>query len=252
MVEPGDRVAAGDILAVLDNPEQFLELNKLKLNIQRGELRSRILKRDDKLAEYQAERERVAALELQLREKTNEVDSLIVRAPSDGVVIGRRLAMLVGTYLAKGDEILAIGEEHGKELRVSVAQHDVQWFSAHVGQPLRIWLGDGRRLSATLAKLEPQASAIPPHDALGANCGGPLPVLERRAGEGKKESVHHEFLTPRFTGIVPLDSGAAGEVFSGQLGEVSFRAATESFGGHLLMLSGRWLQAKLDHLTRKV
>jgi putative peptide zinc metalloprotease protein len=251
LVQAGDRVESGQTLAMLDNPEQSLKLRELELNIERAELKSRKLKREGKLAEYQAEQDQVEALELKLREKKEEVEALTVRAPRSGIVMGRQLATLRGMYLAKGDEILSIGEEQRKELQVSLAQHDVQFFSAQVGRPLRISLGDGQMFSGKLDNLEPQASVDPPHAAFGANCGGPIPVVERRAGEGADEHISHEFLAPRFTGTVPLDASAASQVFSGQLGEVSFRTGEESFGGHFVTLGHRWLKSQLELLTKK-
>jgi putative peptide zinc metalloprotease protein len=249
LVRPGDHVAEGQTLAVLENPEQSLQRQELELSIERSELRARMLKREGKLAEYQAEHDRVASLELKLAEKAHEVEALVVRAPQPGVVIGRGLPLLLGTYVAKGDELLAIAQESGKELRISVAQHDVQLFSRQVGATLRVLLGDGQILFGTLTRLEPHASPVPPHQALGANCGGPLPVVERRNGERNKESVSHEFLTPRISGTISLASNDARHVFSGQVGEASFHASDESFGQHVVAVGRRWLKTKLDPLT---
>jgi putative peptide zinc metalloprotease protein len=251
-VQPGDSVAKGDVLAILSNPQLTWELRDLELQIERSETRARMLKREDKLAEEQAEEEKIESLELQYAEKAVEVDALVVRAGQDGVVMGRGLAALVGTYLAKGDEILAIGLEQHKELRLSIAQRDVERFGHRLGDIVKIELGGGQSLVGTLVKLEPQASTIPPHAALGANCGGPLPVAERRQkDESRKQHISHEFLAPRFTGIVPLQPGAARKLYSGQVGEVSFRTYEESFGEHLVVLGQLWLKSKLDLLTGK-
>jgi putative peptide zinc metalloprotease protein len=252
LVMPGQMVRTGAELIRLDNPDLVRQLRELELSIERSDLKSRMLKREGKLAENQAERELIASLQLQHAEKSAEVAALTVRATRDGIVMGRHLAALPGTYLAKGDEILAIGEPDKKELLVSVAQQDVQWFNRRVGLELRIALGASGFLSGTLDRMEPQASTVPPHAALGADCGGPLPVAERRdRDDGQQERIHHELLTPRFVGVVPLAPLAAERHLSGQLGEVSFRAYQESFGEHLLLLAHRWLTAKLELLTRE-
>jgi putative peptide zinc metalloprotease protein len=250
-VRPGDHVRAGDLLATLENPQLETQLRELELNIERCELKARMLKTEGKLAESQAEREQVAAFELQRAEKAAEVHALTMRASQDGIVMGRRLLMLPGTYLARGDELLAIGREPDKELRISVAQQDVQPFGSRVGSEVDIFLEDGRRFSGRLDRLEPQASTRPPHEALGANHGGPIPVAQRRErGDGTSDQLVHEFVTPRFTGNVPLAPAAASELLAGQLGQVSFRTYHESFGEHLVRLLHRWFQARLESLTR--
>jgi hypothetical protein len=74
-------------------------------------------------------------------------------------------------------------------------------------------------------------------------------VTERRVKEGGDQRVNYEFVAPRLIGLMPL--AASGEhLMSGQIGTVSFRDRSETFGGHLVSAGRRWLAAQLDLLTR--
>ena len=122
---------------------------------------------------------------------------------ASGIIVSRQPESLLGKYLAEGSEVVLLGDENRKELRVAVDQDDSDSFFAQVGKPVWIRAG-GNVFLNTLSQIEPRASLEPLHPALAATKGGPLPV-QRKANESpdkKDESgpESYELLTPQFTG----------------------------------------------------
>ena len=76
------------------------------------------MKQREELAAFQAEEKELDALRKQHDEQSAEVELLLVRAPIDGTIILRDPDALLGTYASAGTEIVSIGDEQNKELRL--------------------------------------------------------------------------------------------------------------------------------------
>ena len=70
----------------------------MKLAVEQCAIRLRILHHDWKLAQYQAEQEKMRSLLKQQSELEQEVAGLHVKSPRAGQVIARNLEDLVGQY----------------------------------------------------------------------------------------------------------------------------------------------------------
>lgn len=244
LVESGQHVAAGQALIVVNNPEISAELADLKLAITQATIQCRVLQENQKLAAYQAEVERLAALGQQLAEKQLEVDNLIVRAPAAGTLVAKNLESLVGTYLAAGTELGAIGDQNDKNLRVSIAQDDLQGFKDRVGELVSVVVPHAPTIRGRLREVDPRASARPSHLAFCAANHGPIAV--RRSVESQDDESAAEgsleYLAPRFVGIVDLAAADQKALACGQLGTVSCRPFRETVGRHLVATVGDWLE----------
>lgn len=244
-VQSGQPVEADQLLVTLENRELAHELTELELEVRQSEIRGRKHEQKGELAAEQAEAKKRESLLKQLAEKQQQVQHLEVRAPSAGKVVGRDLDALAGTYLEVGDEILSIGDERKKELRVSVAQADLKMFSQRIGQSLRVSLPQQPLWESRLEKVIPRATLTPPHPALAAVNGGPLPVKNTRSKTDGVSKDSLQLFTPRFTGIVELDGAASAQLRAGQTGHVSYRPCDQSIGDYFYQAVSTWVRKRL-------
>jgi putative peptide zinc metalloprotease protein len=247
-VHSGQAVNAGQIIAVLVNDELEYELADLKRKIAISELNLRTFQHKDDLAELKAEEQKLDALEKRRTEKIEQLARLVVRAPAAGIIISRQPESLVGKYLSKGSEVVLLGNEQFKEIRLSVDENDADAFFAQVGLPVWIRAG-GCVLSNPLSEIEPRANLEPLHPALAATKGGPLPVQHKAkdAQEKKDESGEdsYELLDPQFTGDVILSPDQSLLLATGQRVQVSFSPQGQSFGDYLFTRFQRWCRDKV-------
>jgi putative peptide zinc metalloprotease protein len=250
-VVPGEVVAEGQPLVQLENEELVAELADLHLAQQQSQLKLRAHEKKVHLAAHQAEQENLKALETKCREKQAQVEQLVLRAPCDGTIIGRNLDTWLGQYTKVGTELLCIGIESKLELRLSIAQENVDAFAARVEESIRVRLPGTRAFSCPLTRVNPGATIDLQYPSLAAANGGPLPV---RAKDGastgkdklKNTAVEFELLSPRFTGIMSPSAEQSRSLHAGQLGLATIRPFDESLGKHLLRVAMRWSEKKLN------
>jgi putative peptide zinc metalloprotease protein len=249
-VEPGQVVSRGTLLAVLARPEIEVKLAELDLAIQKSLLKSRIHHNDHELDKYLVEERNRVALEEQRDELAKQVHRLKLRAPTAGRVVGRQLDALVGRYLEAGETLLTLGREESKELQVSVSQEDVDLLLDRIGELPRVRIKGqpGRVRQGTLARINPRATTVLPHDALAAPAGGPLavksvPKTEETAGD---KADHFELLAPRFTAVVELSREDALQLRAGELALVRVASADATIGRYLFGTIRTWWRRKLE------
>lgn len=241
LVAPGDTVAAGDVIAKLENVNLRDELRLVELAIDESDLRSRLTRQRGEMAAHQAEQDKLVALKTQYEAKAKQIDGLIVRAPATGQVVGRTLPLLLDSYLQEGDEVCRIGKESEKEIQLSIHQDDLQAFQARIGASVAI-RGSSGVLYADLTSITPRATDQPTHPALCSSHGGPLPV---RADHSKNSSEGVRLLEPHFVGHVTLPIAESEQLRAGQLCTISIRTPEDTLGH---VLAGRvydWFATKL-------
>lgn len=237
-------VTEGDVLAVLVNDEIGLELAELELDIEDSRQLCRTHQNKRHLADYQAEVKRRESLAKQRRQKQGEVDQLTVRSPISGRIIGRNLDVLRNTYIRQGAEIFSIGHKQAMEVRISVAQVDLETFTRHIAKPVMVRLSGVSRFSSPLVKVSPRASTEPFHAALCAPNGGPLAVRRERENDDASANESFELLVPRFSAVVGLDDQNCSDLHAGQCGTASFWDGSDTMGRHLHNVLSRWIRAK--------
>ncbi|NIL98010.1 MAG: HlyD family efflux transporter periplasmic adaptor subunit, partial [Planctomycetales bacterium] len=250
-VQDGQHVAAGDILVSLENKDLQIAVADLDLAIEKARLQSFVHQNRHELAAYQSTRKKIKSLRQQKAEREAQVRQLTIRAPAAGTVVRRQLDRLLGTYLQQGDEILSIGNGQQKEVRLSVAQEDVDLFQAAVGKAVRIRVPGNDTILAPLTSLEPRATRQPPHVSLCATHGGPLVVQHKEpATEDDTHGDTVELFAPRFKGTVTLGTEQGVQLFSGQRAIVQLTDRHTSIGGHLYRSFQQWLTRKIDAARR--
>jgi putative peptide zinc metalloprotease protein len=170
----------------------------------------------------------------------------MIRAPHAGTIVRRDLNLLLGTYLKEGDDIVSLGDQSKKELRLSISQDDLDVFTQRVGQPIRIDIPRHPPWHAVLEKVIPRATIEPSHPALTTVNGGSLPVKPASKDDEEDSTPEAlEFLTPRFTAIVALKPSKSSELHAGQVGRASYRPCTDTIFQHLHISLSRWIRERL-------
>jgi putative peptide zinc metalloprotease protein len=243
-VQSGESVEEGQLLVTLENREWVRRVADLELRIKQSEIQGRVHEQKGERAEQQAEAENRDSLYKQLAERRAQVEMLTVRAPHEGTIVRRDLKMLLATYVKEGADILSLGDQSKKELRLSISQDDLDVFTQRVGQPVRIDIPRHPLWKARLEKVIPRASLEPTHPAMTTINGGSLAVkpVEKKSGETEA----FEFLAPRFTAIVALSPTMSGQLHAGQIGSVSYRPCSDSIIVHFYNTASRWIRTRLS------
>ncbi len=244
-VVDGQQVQAGEVLLELHNDELQYELESLKTSLAAKEALER-----GAIDEHNPAGAQVAASELQaekdrLAEVERQCAALTVRAPIAGRVVARDLDAREGTYVSAGEPLLAVGNEHEKELIVSVCQNELPAVTSRVEAPVWFRVGAEPAQSGVLKRIDPRARRDLPHPAFAATTGGPLAV---RVQEDQNGQSRLELLEPAFQGVVRLDATASRAVSSGQQAHVVIGARSEAIGIYLYTLASNWLVKKLEML----
>ncbi|MGA8145814.1 MAG: efflux RND transporter periplasmic adaptor subunit [Candidatus Acidiferrales bacterium] len=124
LVHQGDKVNAGQLIAILENPEIQADARvaSLELAVASSNLR---LTQDDPASgkSAQASRERIR-LQKELVIANRNLDALQIRAPFDGTVNTPEIDQRVGVFLAAGDEFCRISDRETMKARILVPDRD--------------------------------------------------------------------------------------------------------------------------------
>ncbi len=253
-VQSGQWVAAGDVIAELQNDDLELERAGLTAAVEQARIKTRIAFQNDDLNKYQIEIANRQALEKKLAEAQQQIARLTIRATEPGQVIARNLTNLQGKYLHAGEQLAVIGG-HSKQLVIAVAQDDLDACGAPgaAAVDVRIRGESGGWQAAGELKVEPRASLQPPHEALSARVGGPLVVKQTSvaatASEDRKLSF--ELIRPVFTAVVPLSGELATNAHAGEWADVRFQAESQTVAARLFQRVTGWFREQVAHAQHR-
>jgi len=229
-VKDGDRVTAGERLIQLRNEAIEIELARLTTAAARAEQEIIGHLRRGQTTEVALVRSELEAFQKQLAELRQQVQQLEVRAPAAGNCVSRRLASLAGSYVQAGEQLLEIGSDDAKRLRVSLSQSDVQGWDNLQQKLVRARAEGGESLTCRFNRMAPRASDELPYESLSAHCGGPLTTM--RDDQGKWKLVE-----PRFDAVIELDARQSRSLYCGQHVYVFLGPGNHSLGGFLAKLA---------------
>ncbi len=135
-VRQGQEVKAGQLLAVLQNPE--IEAEARKTTIELTLASSNLRENQDQPASgksAQSARERIR-LQKELAVATSNLDALQIRAPFDGIVTTSEIRQRVGQFLAAGEEFCRLSDARTMKARIFVSDRDLNDIRA--GAPVRV------------------------------------------------------------------------------------------------------------------
>ena len=237
-VQDGQQVAAGELLAELRNDELELELRDLELEAVQAELLHRVAMKERDAGRAQIALRNQQAVAERLQELRAKHAHLRITAAVTGHVVCGDLQHLLASYVTEGTELLTIGDERWKELRLSIAHDEVTEILPLVGQQVRFRLDASGLHQGTLTQVEPRASRQLPHPAMSAAAGGPLAVEEDSAGSAAQRT---QLVTPRFPAVVTITPGVGDVIACGDRGYALLGRYDESVGTHLWRRMTQWI-----------
>jgi putative peptide zinc metalloprotease protein len=207
LVKNGDYAKENQILIKLKNKELLNELHDLELQLNIHSLKQQQYMNDELISAVQLEQEKIKELNQKLLEIKRQVTELTIKAPINGYVIAKNLYNLLGVFLKTGSEILSLTKQQELEIKLSIPQHEIDFFRAAINKPVTIYLDrqPNSAIIATLDKVNPAATQEIQHPALTALTGGRLNVQAKPASENKNKDSNYQYLKPRFKGIIKLN-----------------------------------------------
>ena len=174
LIEVGQRVSKGEVLAVLDDTDyrlaeeaahqQLLAARAKALQAESDRKRLQALKTDGSVSESDDEHAQSGAITSQataeaetrqLELARNRLNYTVLRASQSGVVTAVRFE--VGQVVAEGQPVISIADEGEPEVVVDIPEDDLGWFkSAHFTASLAS--EPGKTFEVALRELAPQAA----------------------------------------------------------------------------------------------
>jgi multidrug resistance efflux pump len=155
--EPGDLVAVGQTLALMDGREIQWELGTLNAELKRAEKNHDTALAAHETAQAQMARLEAERLRLKIRLLEERLGNLEIKSPIAGIVIGGDPKESAGARLTMGQTILEVGPLDEMAVELSIPEEDI----AHVqlGQQVRFRLTAHplRTYDGTIDRIHPRA-----------------------------------------------------------------------------------------------
>ncbi len=159
-VEPGDEVAAGQVLAHLDGEEIRWELSGATAEVDRA-----AKERDGHLADKEINAAQVSRLEMArmtakatvLRQRSEQLE---IRSPVDGVVISGDLRKTVGAPLSTGQTLFEIAPLAEMVLEIGIPEEDIGHVA--IGQTMQAVLNalPDRTWTGSIERIHPRSELV--------------------------------------------------------------------------------------------
>ncbi len=231
----GMDVEEGALLVSLNNELAENQLDKLAKRYEKQALKTRLAHLHRQFAEYAAEKDSLQALYKQFQDQRVFVESLDIRAPHAGRVVGPWLPLMRERYVNTGDEILRLAKPYAGEVAIPVSQHDIDSFRRHVGQPVSVRIR-GRRLvlEGNLRRVTARASTQIDYPALTSLGGGPLAVKQKDSSLSP-DDAGSELVTPLFWALVDISENRDFPLSlrAGERADIRFRSNESRSIGYL-------------------
>lgn len=209
LVDVGDRVRRGDVLAELDPGDLRLQAQAAQARVAAAEaelaraaaerkryerlLADALVSRsayDQADTAYRAADSQARAARAELDVARNQAGYAQLRAPRDGAIASRQGE--AGQVVAAGQTVFTLAADGGREVAIALPESRIRAFRA--GQPVQVelWSTPGRRLPGTLREIAPAADpqtrtydarvALPADAARGVVLGESARVYAQEAG----------------------------------------------------------------------
>ena len=124
-VRSGQNVVEGQLLMTLRNDDVSNQFHDLEQQLAQEELRLQTAAGEHNAGSLNVAQGNLVSLSRQLEECRKQLDGLKIRSARAGKVIARDLPSLIGTFTRAGMELMTIGREKEKELKLSIGQREL-------------------------------------------------------------------------------------------------------------------------------
>ena len=178
-LEDGDTIAKDGIVVKLENLSLEARLESLRAQLEETRARQQQAFLEDR-TQADILKVRINALEADLADLLDQIDSLVVVGDKDGVLSLPVASDLPGKYVKRGDVIGHIIGQGGNSALVVVPQSDIDMVRQHLETiEVRVGSHPGKTFSAEFLRELPQGTDRLPHRILGSGSGGLIAVDAR-------------------------------------------------------------------------
>jgi putative peptide zinc metalloprotease protein len=168
----GDRVTAGQVLVVLDDPALLVERDRLASRLEQLNA-GRYTAAANSPEDARNAEEEITRVQGEIVRVDERIAQLEVRANTDGILVMPQQQDLPGTFVRKGSTMAHVLEGADIGVRAAVAEYDAAFLRESTrGVEVRL-AGDVRPMRAELVRDIPAATHDLPSAALGDRGGGP-------------------------------------------------------------------------------
>ncbi len=212
-VRPGDTVKAGDPLVTMTSRDLLAQLETSEAQIRETQsLESSYLTQN--LAMAQIAREKIEALRKQVSFVKERVEKLVVRAPRDGVVVGRDPSVAVGMFVKEGAPVCEIVDVGSLRVAAELGQTEGAWLFELPRDQFKVEMRTlsqiDRVVPGAIDRIIEAGQRDLPHPALGVSGGGVIEndPQDKSGRQTKRPNFRVDIAgDPSFAGII----GAPGE-----------------------------------------
>jgi RND family efflux transporter MFP subunit len=126
-VRAGDLVEQGQIMASLDDSELKLELTKLNGRLQKSRREYREAQSDRDLVKVRVIKEQINQTDAEIDLVNQQMESINLTAPFDGVVIEGDLSQTLGSPVERGDALFKIAPLEGYRIILKVDESEISY-----------------------------------------------------------------------------------------------------------------------------
>lgn len=176
LVDAGDKVHAGQVLAELDVADYQLQANASRAQLAAAEadlVRARddlaryrtladqqLVSRsslDTQTAAYKAAQGQVDAARANLDVNRNQARYAQLVAPADGVIASREIE--AGQVVSAGQAAFTLAADGGREVVIALPENGIRRFKVGQDVQVELWSAQGKRWPGTLREIAPSADA---------------------------------------------------------------------------------------------
>lgn len=231
-VQPEDSVKAGDVLAVLKNPEIETRIRQADMEIRKETARLAAMRAINDRAEIEGSKQRLISLTTEREELLRQTEELVIKAPCDGKIIppGRSnekprsttpdaLAKWHGTPLESRNKdtwlptqtiLLSIAPDDRMEAILIVDQGDRESLRDNQAVEVRLDHLPERTFDSRITQISPRSLEFAP-EQLSNKYGGPLSTTTDAQGRQRLTSVAYQATVLLDEETAMLRTGAIGQ-----------------------------------------
>lgn len=135
---PGDRVAQGEPIATLINPELDKRRESILAQLEEFRVQERAARQAGELGAVDIARDRIRVSLSNLSEVERLITELIVRAPHDGIVAGGDPEVRLGAYVKRADALCEVVEPGELRITAVLDQRQAGWLFSKPGEALPV------------------------------------------------------------------------------------------------------------------